>query len=1031
MTRIAHVARMGAAISMACTSALFATDDRLAYAFVRDGLYYYDVGSYVQDGLLAHFDGLRNAGANADHNGSATTWVNLGPSGGNASFVKAGDSTGHWTADGYFFHHAYAKIANKIAPGSEFTVQWVGDIDTSVQTTSFPNYFAGSDDWCVFTRGAGSELEWKTAAPQIFNSRPKYRGWSGKTFSAIATSTNCYITQEALYEKTQPRSTQESTGEKTWTIGGSAGGAADRYTLGVTHAVRLYGRALTEAELLQNLTVDDFRFRHPGALPVTNVCVASEIPELPGTEANGPYAVADAHAFTVPVSRTWNGNVYTNAGYSVEVWRDASGTWGEATFHAGQSYTYTLGDSPAKVRLTWLWAMSSGERRWDADEYARHGLVLHLDGIRNAGLGQPHSETTNVWANLADPGNPAPITQLAGSTNYWCGQGFFFGDAAYARIQKNIDIGFQCTLQAATDFDNFEQRRILGDEYRWPTVVGSGADNCIFYTQQTSSTMVFRMNDIIGKWTSFNWSGKYVTALWDYDRQGASQDVVPAFTTQGELIKPLGPQRWSVGSSTIGLNARYMVGEVFAVRLYDRLLSARELALNRELDEVRFRGAIPLSDTVFVDSNHRTLGGDDPKGPYTFVGGVARTFAASVTNATLNGKTLALVGYTLETWNPETRTWGDPVPHGGTTYVYAAGTDRANVRLTWQWKVTRGLKSSYDVDDYARGGLLAFYDGVRNAGAEADHDAAAKSWADLSGNGRHAYFRSAEADGMGCFASSGAWCADGYAFAGDSYATMAAALHVGRRFTTQFVSDLVFGEQTATWPTFIGTTKDCGNQYTGGKSATLSLKTDYINGTAYNSGRSVLGGWSGKGATAFVDYDRTCLFATGTIGTWCQGTFKNEMTDNRWAIGSVPDKGGAERYLIGTMHAVRIYDRILSAEEVARNYAVDQNRFRGAGLATTNVVVASARADAQGVEPNGVYEVDGEWTFTAQDMKDEGGRTTFAVDGYTVETWSNGAWGAPARQDGTNYTYAAAAGAAPVRLTWLWRNTSGAMVIVR
>ena len=326
MTRIAHVARMGAAISMACTSALFATDDRLAYAFVRDGLYYYDVSSYVQDGLLAHFDGIRNAGANADHNASATTWVNLGPSGGNASFVKAGDSTGHWTADGYFFHHAYAKIANKIAPGSEFTVQWVGDIDTSVQTTSFPNYFAGSDDWCVFTRGTGSELEWKTAAPQIFNSRPKYWGWGGKTFSAIATSTNCYLTQEALYEKTQPRSTQESTGEKTWTIGGSAGGAADRYTLGVTHAVRLYGRALTEAELLQNLTVDDFRFRHPGALPVTNVCVASEIPELPGTEVFGPYAVADAHAFTVPVSRTWNGNVYTNAGYSVEVWRDASGS---------------------------------------------------------------------------------------------------------------------------------------------------------------------------------------------------------------------------------------------------------------------------------------------------------------------------------------------------------------------------------------------------------------------------------------------------------------------------------------------------------------------------------------------------------------------------------------------------------------------------------------------------------------------------------------------------------------------------------
>ena len=46
-----------------------------------EGLVTYDVGDYVQDGLVWNYDGIRNAGANADHDPSATTWVNLGSAG--------------------------------------------------------------------------------------------------------------------------------------------------------------------------------------------------------------------------------------------------------------------------------------------------------------------------------------------------------------------------------------------------------------------------------------------------------------------------------------------------------------------------------------------------------------------------------------------------------------------------------------------------------------------------------------------------------------------------------------------------------------------------------------------------------------------------------------------------------------------------------------------------------------------------------------------------------------------------------------
>ena len=50
----------------------------------------FDVGDYVQDGLVLNYDGIRNAGADRPHSGSATTWVNLGTGGSDYDMVKKG-----------------------------------------------------------------------------------------------------------------------------------------------------------------------------------------------------------------------------------------------------------------------------------------------------------------------------------------------------------------------------------------------------------------------------------------------------------------------------------------------------------------------------------------------------------------------------------------------------------------------------------------------------------------------------------------------------------------------------------------------------------------------------------------------------------------------------------------------------------------------------------------------------------------------------------------------------------------------------
>ena len=41
----------------------------------------FDVGDYVQDGLVVNYDGIRNAGPDAEHDPNAMTWVNCADTG--------------------------------------------------------------------------------------------------------------------------------------------------------------------------------------------------------------------------------------------------------------------------------------------------------------------------------------------------------------------------------------------------------------------------------------------------------------------------------------------------------------------------------------------------------------------------------------------------------------------------------------------------------------------------------------------------------------------------------------------------------------------------------------------------------------------------------------------------------------------------------------------------------------------------------------------------------------------------------------
>ncbi|MBQ7666385.1 MAG: hypothetical protein IJS46_00105, partial [Kiritimatiellae bacterium] len=154
---------------------------------------------------------------------------------------------------------------------------------------------------------------------------------------------------------------------------------------------------------------------------------------------------------------------------------------------------------------------------------------------------------------------------------------------------------------------------------------------------------------------------------------------------------------------------------------------------------------------------------------------------------------------------------------------------------------------------------------------------------------------------------------------------------------------------------------------------------------------------------------------------WSVGSKDVAADPTRWGVGAASLGGGAHP-LWGTVKSVRLYDRMLSEDELAWNRSVDSARYFGA-LATTNVVVVAG--DYSGLAEDTAYEVFGSATFSAVTAQD--GSTanfvhirTLAADGSVTDVEN---------VEGVSYTYTA--GTSPDRVEIEFRKTNPFVMVVR
>ena len=186
---------------------------------------------------------------------------------------------------------------------------------------------------------------------------------------------------------------------------------------GTIKSFRYYkDRALTDDELRWNRFVDNARF-HGGATP-TNI--VSRVEPLPGESrysAEEYFIVSPGGGtFCAPVTNaTAGGTSYGIRGYAVETWNGHSWSAAETNWAPSCNVAYGL---DSKVRITWLWGVSGGVHRIYETEsgaatispsaYVQDGLILHYDGIANAGVDFDgtalHDSSAVKWANLGSLG---------------------------------------------------------------------------------------------------------------------------------------------------------------------------------------------------------------------------------------------------------------------------------------------------------------------------------------------------------------------------------------------------------------------------------------------------------------------------------------------------------------------------------------------------------------------------------------------------------------------------------------------------
>lgn len=384
--------------------------------------------------------------------------------------------------------------------------------------------------------------------------------------------------------------------------------------------------------------------------------------------------------------------------------------------------------------------------------YVTNGLVGQWDGIENVSRGAAHDSAATGWADLTghagefplqdgwafENGSELKVTRNSYSTvtvsypyckpiNAWK-NALFTGEVAY----KQTDV-----IPASTAGYNATTAILVGLGYSGYFIGLSGSSMCGFKPNNFGRDVrlggaEYLSVKTLGSHTLTSvQSNTLYSSYFDYDVASGTWEL-PADKLPSSTIDL--NQNLKLGTCYYAYGDYGLVGSYYALRFYDRPLSADEVAINAAIDQVRFFGVSPDVAGQKLPAGYR-FNVTDPEHPrfekrfdlITVGGGTATAddgtelWIAHNAAQEVSLKAVANAGYAFAGWEGDIESIDDASAAETTAVVFG--------EVIAKFKIDG---SAIRAGQYVQDGLIGQWDGIENAGRGV-HDPSASVWTDLSG----------------------------------------------------------------------------------------------------------------------------------------------------------------------------------------------------------------------------------------------------------------------------------------------------------
>ena len=224
---------------------------------------------------------------------------------------------------------------------------------------------------------------------------------------------------------------------------------------------------------------------------------------------------------------------------------------------------------------------------YDSSSYVQNGLIAQWDGIDNQGTGT-HDPTATTWKDLKGSLDMALTDKGSwtadGNALYVAGGGAGAQGASATPAYKTIEIVYKMTEAGG--------RILFNSGINTRFVVFDGDGTRLYFDGSTDTSRINCLYDAdTVRFAASTYDGSTVSNIYF---NGEVQNVVDHKNTWGT-----GDGKVAVGDRTLS-KAYPWTGEVYAIRLYDRVLTDEEIASNCAIDKARFLPPPPPEDEEVI-----------------------------------------------------------------------------------------------------------------------------------------------------------------------------------------------------------------------------------------------------------------------------------------------------------------------------------------------------------------------------------------------------------------------------------------------